>query len=220
MRKQLSDYRPGDPDTTPDDAELMCQAVIQHDSGTYTCTREAMHVGVHAAGTGSLIVATWDGLGNLEEFRFDSENVTGDHVPDQYVASWAYAGCLPDTPAETFTDAGEAWAYIIETYTAYEDDVVEDTVRNFRRLEEAGDPGRVVDTDGMIYAVEDTWLMTCGSCGRKFPDIYPAGRCPYEYAHPTVVKGMQLAQYLDEQGQHQLAIQVAHLASLIDRGEI
>jgi hypothetical protein len=26
------------------------------------------------------------------------------------------------------------------------------------------------------------WL-TCGTCGRAFPDIYPAARCPFEYDH-------------------------------------
>jgi hypothetical protein len=24
---------------------------------------------------------------------------------------------------------------------------------------------------------------TCGHCGRSFPDIYPSGRCPFEYDH-------------------------------------
>lgn len=27
-----------------------------------------------------------------------------------------------------------------------------------------------------------TWC-TCGTCGRTFPDIYPAARCPFEYDH-------------------------------------
>lgn len=26
-------------------------------------------------------------------------------------------------------------------------------------------------------------IVTCGVCGRSFPDIYPSARCPFEYEH-------------------------------------
>lgn len=31
---------------------------------------------------------------------------------------------------------------------------------------------------------------TCGTCGRTFPDIYPAARCPFEYDHETEIHTM------------------------------
>jgi hypothetical protein len=53
--------------------------------------------------------------------------------------------------------------------------------------------------------------VTCGTCGTTFPDIYPAGRCPYEYDHPFVVdtapvKELQAAfnSYWAKTGRHPL----------------
>lgn len=34
-------------------------------------------------------------------------------------------------------------------------------------------------------------LVTCGTCGASFPDIYPAARCPYEGEHAEAESGLQ-----------------------------
>jgi hypothetical protein len=39
-------------------------------------------------------------------------------------------------------------------------------------------------SDIVIGSLNDSDLVTCGTCGKKFPDIYPSARCPYEYEHP------------------------------------
>jgi hypothetical protein len=44
---------------------------------------------------------------------------------------------------------------------------------------------RVVDAELALEAMAERKidLVECGTCGRKFPDLYPAARCPFEYDH-------------------------------------
>lgn len=38
-------------------------------------------------------------------------------------------------------------------------------------------------SDVPLDATPDSTWVTCGSCGRTFPDLYPAARCPFEADH-------------------------------------
>ena len=119
-------------------------------------------------------------------------------VPARYSAEWHYAGCLPDTDVLYWDTPREAWNDLIERLDQsdimWEPDDPEDWMGPSHRTEFAltlermareDRPGQVTDREGMIYSVEDTHTMRCGheSCGMTFPDIYPAGRCPYEDTH-------------------------------------
>jgi hypothetical protein len=44
---------------------------------------------------------------------------------------------------------------------------------------------RVVDAELALEAMSERKidLVECGTCERKFPDLYPAARCPFEYNH-------------------------------------
>lgn len=43
-------------------------------------------------------------------------------------------------------------------------------------------------SDIVIGSLNDVDLVTCGTCGKKFPDIYPSARCPYEHEHKDIRK--------------------------------
>lgn len=129
-------------------------------------------------------------------------NTDDQGVPRRYTAEYHFAGCLPETDVDNWDTPREAWNGLIERLNEW--DGMWERVpahsdkhptgftydkSDFHRLLEgmaaSNQPGQVTDSTGMIYSVEDTHVNTCGdpTCGRTFPDLYPAGRCPYEYQH-------------------------------------
>ena len=119
-------------------------------------------------------------------------------VPLRYSAEWHYGGCLPDTDVLLWDTPREAWNDLIERLSESDlmwvpqfaddpDGPLECTEFNLtlQRMADDDEPGTVSGPDGYLYSVEDTHVMTCGepACGRTFPDLYPAGRCPYEANH-------------------------------------
>lgn len=183
MSKPTFDINVGDMDTPLESPS--CPSVWA-DGGAdgYSCTREVNHPGNHAAGTGLLVVATWDDEGNYEEMPpYDPLIPSTDHIPAQYLASTTYG----DLPEARFATAGEAWRHLLGSVQN------RDAVERVHTLMRAGDPGRVADQGGsVVHQVEDTWIITCGICERKFPNIYPPGRCPYELWHPDEILASQM----------------------------
>lgn len=125
----------------------------------------------------------------------DFDPGTDEHgVPLRYSAEWHQPGCLPETDVLLWATPREAWNDLIDRLQDYEGMWVGEEKSNLHRDLEAhaasNQPGQVADTDGYLYSVEDTHVVFCGTCGRSFPDLYPAGRCPYETSHEEVVSGV------------------------------
>lgn len=47
-------------------------------------------------------------------------------------------------------------------------------------------------SDIEIGSLPSNELVTCGTCGRSFPDIYPSARCPFEYEHAEILAAKPL----------------------------
>lgn len=182
-------YTVGELDDTPEYGD--CPGTATDPSGdVWKCTRAIHTDGNHAAGIGEVIVATWNLDGTDFELWDDSNGVRSVHVPPRYSAEWHMAGCLPETDVLLWDTPREAWNSIIERLQDYDGmyanddgDPSEFAVALTNRAD-FNEPGNLLGPDAYIYSVEDTHVMQCGTCQRHFPDIYPAGRCPYEYFHP------------------------------------
>jgi hypothetical protein len=59
------------------------------------------------------------------------------------------------------------------------------TIRTTKYSHATDTDWRVVDAELALEAMAERKidLVECGTCGRKFPDLYPAARCPFEYDH-------------------------------------
>jgi hypothetical protein len=123
-------------------------------------------------------------------------------VPPRFMAEAHSPGCLPDAEPTHYDTAADAWSALIETLDVLAEDLMWEPSEpsdptgphqrsafalSLEQLITADRPGVVSGPDGYNYEVTDTYTVTCGECGFTFPDLYPSGRCPYEYHHDAII---------------------------------